>query len=89
MTQSTLWMTAQETEDYLKSITLPVQILECGCCGAFHPAGPLLLGGSANWQNDCRYDANRFYSGEDFTARTGLPCVEVSLDEQDFQDSDC
>lgn len=32
--------------------------------------------------NDCRYDANRFFSDDDFTARTGQPCVEVWLDEQ-------
>lgn len=60
----------------------PVRLLECGCCGQFHPAGPLLAGGSANYMNDCRYDANRFQSDEDFTERTGLPCVEVWLDEQ-------
>ena len=55
-----------------------IQLLECGCCGQFHPAGPLLSGGSANYMND----ANRFNSDEDFTKRTGLPCVEVWLDEQ-------
>jgi hypothetical protein len=60
----------------------PVRLLECGCCGQFHPAGPLLAGGSANYMNDCRYDANRFQSDEDFTERTGLPCVEVWLEEQ-------
>jgi len=59
-----------------------VRLLECGCCGQFHPEGTWQLGGSANYKNDCRYDANRFHSDEDFTQRTGLPCVEVWLDEQ-------
>jgi len=59
------------------------RLLECGCCGQFHPDGALLPGGSANYQNDFRYDANRFSSDEDFTARTGLPAVEVWLDEQE------
>jgi hypothetical protein len=62
---------------------ITVRLLECGCCGQFHPDGPLLPGGSANYMNDCRYDANRFNSDEDFTARTGLQCVEVWLDEQE------
>jgi hypothetical protein len=58
------------------------RLIECGCCGQYHPDGPLLPNGSANYLNDCRNDANRFQSDEDFTARTGLPCVEVWLDEQ-------
>lgn len=61
----------------------PTRLLECGSCGQFHPAGPLLPGGSANYQNDCRYDANRFHSAEDYQERTGKPAVEVWLDEQD------
>ena len=62
----------------------PVKILECGCCGQYHPAGPLLAGGSSNYMNDCRNDAKRFQSDEDFTERTGLPAVEVWLDEQQY-----
>ena len=61
---------------------MTVRLLECGCCGQFHPEGPLQPGGSANYMNDCRYDANRFSSAEDFTERTGVPSVEVWLDEQ-------
>ncbi len=74
-----------EREKFVALMTTktPVRLLECGCWGQFHPAGPLLPGGSANYQNDCRYDANRFNSDEDFTTRTGLPCVEVWLDEQE------
>ena len=60
-----------------------VRLLECGSCGQFHPDGPPQPGGSANFKNDCRYDDNRFSSDEDFTKRTGLPCVEVWLDEQE------
>ena len=61
----------------------PIRLLECGCCGQFHPEHSFLPGGSANYMNDCRYDANRFSSDEDFTTRTGLRCVEVWLDEQE------
>lgn len=61
----------------------PIRLLECGCCGCFHPEDSFKPGGSANYMNDCRYDANRFRSDEDFTERTGLPCVEVWLDEQE------
>lgn len=61
----------------------PVRLLECGCCGCFHPEDSFLPGGSANYKNNCRYDANRFSSDEDFTARTELPAVEVWLDEQE------
>lgn len=60
----------------------PTRLLECGCCGQFHPERTFLPGGSANYKNDCRYDANRFSSDEDYTERTGLPAVEVWLDEQ-------
>ena len=60
-----------------------VRLLECGCCGQFHLDGPLLPGGSANYRNDCRYDANRFAGAEDYEARTGLPAIEVWLDEQE------
>lgn len=65
----------------------PIRLLECGCCGQFHPAGPLLPGGSANYMNDCRYDANRFNSAEEYTERTGYPAVEVWLDEQNEEES--
>jgi hypothetical protein len=65
----------------------PVRLLECGCCGQFHPDGSFQAGGSANYMNDCRYDANRFNSDEDFTERTGLPAVEVWLDEQEDEES--
>ena len=58
------------------------RLLECGCCGQFHPDGELLAGGSANYLNDCRNDRNRFNSTEDYIARTGIECVEVWLDEQ-------
>lgn len=61
----------------------PVRLLECGCCGCFHPEDSWQPGGALNYRNDCRYDANRFSSDEDFTARTGLPAVEVWLDEQE------
>ena len=61
----------------------PIRLLECGCCGQFHPSGPLLAGGSANYMNDCRYDANRFSGDEDFTECTGKLAIEVWLDEQD------
>jgi hypothetical protein len=61
----------------------PIRLIECGCCGQYHPEGSWRPGGSANYLNDCRNDANRFNSDEDFTARTGLPCVEVWLDEQE------
>lgn len=60
----------------------PIRLLECGCCGQFHPEDSWQPGGALNYKNDCRYDANRFNSDEDFTARTGLPAVEVWLDEQ-------
>lgn len=59
------------------------RLLECGCCGQFHPAASLLPGGSANYKNDCRYDANRFACAEDYTERTGKTAVEVWLDEQE------
>lgn len=65
-----------------------IRLLECGCCGQFHPEGSFQSGGSANYQNDCRYDANRFNSDEDFTKRTGLPCVEIWLDEQEQEEED-
>lgn len=64
-------------------MTEPTRLIECGCCGAFHPAGPLLPGGSANYMNDCRYDANRFSCAEDYRARTGKEAIEVYLDEQE------
>ena len=61
-----------------------IRLLECAVCGCFHPEGTWQPGGSANYMNDCRNDANRFNSDEEFTARTGLPCVEVWLDEQEL-----
>ena len=60
-----------------------VRLLECGCCGEFHPEGELEPGGSANYQNDCRFDANRFASAEEYEARMGKKAVEVWLDEQE------
>jgi hypothetical protein len=63
----------------------PIRLLECGCCGCYHPENSFQPGGSANYMNDCRYDANRFANAEDFTERTGLPAVEVWLDEQEAQ----
>lgn len=62
----------------------PTRLIECGCCGCYHPEGPLLPGGSANYLNDCRNDANRFNSAEEYEERTGKPAVEVWLDEQEL-----
>lgn len=62
--------------------TQVIRLLECGCCGQYHPEDSWQPGYSTNPLNDCRNDANRFSSDEDFTRRTGLPCVEVWLDEQ-------
>lgn len=61
----------------------PVKLYECGCCGQFHPENTWQPGGSANYKNDCRYDANRFNSAEDFETRTGSPAIEIMLDEQE------
>ena len=33
----------------------PPRFYECGCCGCWHPA---------NWDGDCRDDANRFAADE-------------------------
>jgi hypothetical protein len=57
------------------------RLIECGCCGCFHPENSFLPGGSSNYMNDCRYDANRFNSAEDFTERTGRQAAEVWIDE--------
>jgi hypothetical protein len=59
-----------------------MRLLECGCCGSFHPDTPMLAGWSQNYFNDCRNDANRFNSAEDYTTRTGVPAVELSMTDQ-------
>lgn len=72
-----------DLDQLLRENGAEVALLECGCCGCFHPAGPLLPGGSANYMNDCRYDANRFNSAEEYQERTGKTAVEVWLRGQE------
>ncbi len=52
-----------------------VEIIECGCCGAYHRAA---------FYGDCRDDSERFADPEDFEARWyggGYPSVEVFPEE--------
>lgn len=45
----------------------PTKIYECGCCSCFHRAA---------FDGDCRSDADRFASPEDFMERTGETSYE-------------
>jgi len=40
----------------------PLELVECGCCGSFHPA---------TFTGDCRDDGNRFAGEEDVAERLG------------------
>lgn len=56
-------------------------IYECGICGCYHPW---------NWDGDCRDDANRYATPEDYIEATGCDALflEVrSMDERVAADS--
>ena len=56
------------TQEHIASGTLPIPIVECGCCSCFH---------RYEWYGDCRNDGERFGSPEDAAARLGTAVVEV------------
>jgi hypothetical protein len=45
-------------------------LYECGSCGSYHPW---------EWNGDCRDDANRFSSPEEFLIRTGRATTHDSF----------
>ena len=59
--------------------TATLTIYECEICGSYHPW---------TWDGDCREDANRYASPEDYADRNGIPqyqwpLIEVrSMDER-------
>jgi hypothetical protein len=58
---------------------LPIEVDECGCCGHYH-LKPLT---GVYYQDDCRFDANR-YDWSELDAMFGEGnWIEVPIDEQD------
>lgn len=48
----------------------PSPLYECGCCGAYHPI---------NWHGDCREDANRYPSPEEYAKEKGVSVYDVEV----------
>jgi hypothetical protein len=46
------------------------ELYECGICNELHPW---------NWDGDCREDANRFSSADDYAARNDLTVDDVEV----------
>jgi hypothetical protein len=52
-------------------------LYDCDICGGLH---------RWEWDGDCREDANRFSSVEDFMARTGAHAAGIGIEVRDMED---
>jgi heterodisulfide reductase subunit B len=56
------------------TVKTPVRIVECGCCGSYHPV---------DFAGDCRDDKNRFGSEDEAIERLKVAALEVERYEYD------